>query len=315
MIRINKHLGIFSGLFILLGFVSLFMLQKLSPLINHAAYYCESLIQNNITRIPSFLSIIPALVVFLILLVSFLKFFFLTLKVKILQYKLKDRISSGSKVDKLIKRLGLEEKAVVIKSDKTFSFCVGVKSPKIYISSALIKKLSPKEVESVLLHEQYHSENNDTFTMIIASVAYSLIPFFPLFGDFIKKYRVNREIEADNFAVEKMGNSYHLRSALKKLLMFPTVENVAFAAIADHDTLEPRIYSLINKPYVKRQFRKKHVLITLFSFFVITAVSTVPVAAKEIHQDHLDVFLICKDGTCMNSCSTNMSLNKLFIVK
>jgi Zn-dependent protease with chaperone function len=312
MIRINKHLGIFSGLFILLGFVSLFMLQKLSPLISHAAYYCESLIQNNITRIPSFLSIIPALVVFLILLVSFLKFFFLTLKVKFLQYKLKDKISNGSNIDKLIKRLGLEKKVVVIKSDKTFAFCLGIKSPKIYISSALIKKLSQEEVESVLRHEQYHSENHDTFTMIIASVTHSLIPFFPLFGDFIKKYRVNREIEADNFAVLQMGNSYHLRSALKKLLMFPTVGNAAIVAIADHDTLEPRIYALTNKIYNRRQFRLKHLFITLFSLSVIAGITVMPVSAKEIHHDHHDVVLLCTNGACMNSCTNNKVLNQLY---
>lgn len=311
MIRVSKHLVLFSGLFILLGFLSLFMLQKLLPLISHAAYYCASLIQNNITRIPTFFSIIPALVVFLILLVSFLKFFFLTMKVKFLQHNLKGKITAGGKVNKLVERLGLEEKTVIIKSNKTFAFCLGIKNPKIYISSRLISKLSIKELETVIRHEQYHLENHDTFTMILASVAYSLIPFFPLFGDLIKKYRVKREIEADNFAVEKTGSVNDLISALKKLLEFPTAGNVALAAIADHDTLEPRIYSLVNKPYNKRQFRLKHLFISLFSSLIIMAFIAMPVNAAEVHHEKHDVLMVCLDGTCTNSCSIPTHFDKL----
>jgi len=312
MIRVNKHLAIFSTVFVLLGVIALFIIQKLSPLINHVAYYCKSLMQTNMTPIPYFLNIVPALFILLILIASLVKFFFLTLKIKFTQYKLKGKITIGRRVNRLIKLLGLADKTVIIKSNKSFAFCLGVKSPKIYISTELLSKLTLKEIESVLRHEQYHLENHDTFTMIVASVTYSFIPFFPLFGDFIKNYQVNREIYADNFAVEKIGSSAYLISALKKLLKFPTAQNTIYAAIADHDTLEPRIYSLINKPYSRRQFRLKHLFITLFSIVVIATFIALPVNAKEIHQDKHDVLMVCTDGACMNSCTSYKSLDKLY---
>lgn len=312
MIKVNKHLGIFSGLFLLLGVISLFFLQKLSPLLTHVTYYCKTFIQTNITQVPSYLSIIPIGIIFLILLISVLKFMFLALKVWILQHRLKDNILKNSKVNILINSLDLTEKTVIVKSKKRFAFCLGIKNPKIYLSSALVSGLSLKETESVLRHEQYHLENHDTFTMIVASVTQSLIPFFPLFGDFIKKYRVKREIEADKFAVEKLGNSTYLISALKKLLMYPSVNSASYASIAEHDTLEPRIYSLINKPYNRRQFRLKNLLITILSSFAMVTIMVLPVNAMEIHHEEHDVILFAGVGASTNSCTSDENLNKLY---
>ena len=92
--------------------------------------------------------------------------------------------------------------------------------PKIYISTGLLSHLTKKELEAVLRHEQYHLENHDTFTMIVASVAHSLFPFFPLVSDLINKYRIDREIRADKFAVSKIGDQYPLVSVLKNFLHF-----------------------------------------------------------------------------------------------
>jgi Zn-dependent protease with chaperone function len=313
MIRINKNLAIFSGLFFLLGSLLFITVQKFSPLIGHLTYYCQSLfVEANMIPIPYYLSIIPFVFLFFILIVSFIKFFVLNLKVQVLKYKLKDSITINRDTENLLKRLGLKDKAVLVKADKQFAFCLGVRNPKIYFSTGLLSNLTIKELEAVLRHEQYHLENHDTFTMIVASVANSLFPFFPLVSDLIKKYRIDREIEADKFAVSKIGDQYPLISALKKLLAFPTIEIVAVAAIADHDTLEPRIYSLVNKPYIRRQFRIRHLLITLFSSIVLATVMVIPVHAKELHHEEHDVMMLCTDGACMNSCTSEENLNKLY---
>jgi Zn-dependent protease with chaperone function len=313
MIRINKNLVLFSGLFFLLGASLLFTLQKFSPLIGHVAYYCQSLlIDANMIPIPYYLSIIPFALLFVILAVSIIKFFVLSIKVQFLKFKLRGSAAIDQSIDKLINRLGLRKKAVLVKSDKQFAFCLGVRTPKIYFSTGLVSQLSIKELEAVLRHEQYHLENHDTFTMIIASVAHSLFPFFPLVGDLINKYRVEREIEADKFAVTQIGDQSALISALKKLLAFPTIATVAVAAIADQDTLEARIYSLINKPYIRRQFRLRHLFITLFSTIVLGTVIIIPVHAKELHHEEHDVMMLCTDGACMNSCTSEKNLNKLY---
>lgn len=312
MIRINKNLTLFFVLLLSLGGLLVFISQKLSPLITHATYFCQSIISTNMIPIPYYFSVIPIVVLILILTISLIKFFVLTGKIQYLRHKLRDKVTVDVHVNEVIKRLGLEEQAVIITSQDKFAYCLGIRISKIYISTGLISELSLKEVESVLRHEQYHLENHDTFTMIVASVAYSLLPFFPLLGDLIKKYKVEREIQADKFAVEKVGSSEPLIFALKKILAFPMTNTVAMAAIADQDTLEPRIYSLINKQYTKRQFRLKHLFITLLSTFIVGFVIISPVRATEIHHEEHDVIMFCTDGKCMNSCTSESNLNKLY---
>lgn len=312
MIRINKTLSLFFVLLLSLGGLLVFITEKLSPLITHATYYCQSFINTHMIPIPYYFSVIPITLLFLTLLLSFIKLLVLTGKIQYLRYTLKDKITLDSRVNKVIQSLRLEEKAVVIKSQDKFAYCLGIRTSKIYISTGLISQLSLKEVEAVLRHEQYHLENHDTFTMIIASVAHSLFPFFPLLGDLIKKYKVEREIQADKFAVEKVGSSEPLIFALKKILALPMTNTVAMAAIADQDTLEPRIYSLINKQYTKRQFRLKHLFITLLSTFIVGFVIISPVRATEIHHEEHDVIMFCTDGKCMNSCTSESNLNKLY---
>lgn len=313
MIKINRNLALFLSLFLILGILMVSIIQKLSPLFAHAIYYCQSLfIEAHMIPIPYYLSIIPFVFFLLILTISIIKFFVLNIKMQFLKIKLRGNIAIDQDTYKFISHLGLQDKAVLVQSDKQFAFCLGVRTPKIYFSTDLLSQLSLKELEAVLRHEQYHLENRDTLTMIIASVTHSLFPFFPLLGDLIKKYRIEREIEADKFAVTQVGDHHALISVLKKLLAFPTVETVAVAAIADQDTLEPRIYSLVNKFYFRKQFRLRHLFITLFSFLVLVTIIVMPISAKEIYHKERDVFMVCADGSCMNSCMNEKNLNNFY---
>jgi hypothetical protein len=136
---LNKNLAIFSGLFLLLGTLLLFTFQKFSPLIGHITYYCQSLlIDANMVPIPYYLSIIPIALLFMILAISIIKFFVLNIKVKILKFELRGTVTIDQRSNRLIKRLGLQNKAVLVKSDKQFAFCLGVRTPKIYFSTVLL---------------------------------------------------------------------------------------------------------------------------------------------------------------------------------
>lgn len=312
MIRINKDLSIFFLILFSLAGLLLLVAERLSPLVNHAAYYCQSFINTHMIPIPYYVSIIPVFLLFLIVLFSFLKLLALTVKTQYLKHSLKDKVTIDRNINKLIRKLNLSKKVVIISSQEKFAYCLGIMNSSIYLSTGLIAELTLSEIEAVLRHEQYHLERHDTFTMMVASVAYSLFPFFPLLGDLIKKYRIEREILADNFAIQHLGNSKPLISALTKLLITPQTKTVALAAIADSDTLEPRILSLMNKPYSKRQFRLKHVFATLLSAFIIGFLLMSPVHAKEIHHEAHDVIMFCTDGRCMNSCMSESNLDKLY---
>src|SRR3989344_4551175 len=108
MIRINKNLALFSGIFILLGAILLFTLQKFFPLIGHIAYYCQSLLTDaNMIPIPYYLSLVPFAFLLLILAISVLKFLALYIKMQFLKFKLRGSIVIDQNTEKLIKHLEL----------------------------------------------------------------------------------------------------------------------------------------------------------------------------------------------------------------
>ncbi|MBI2621194.1 MAG: M56 family metallopeptidase [Candidatus Levybacteria bacterium] len=313
MIRINKNLALFLGLFAILGITLLFIIQKLFPLIGHAIYYCQSFISSFIIHIPHYLSIIPLIGFFLIIAIYVIKFIILIIRIQILKNKLIDKVKIDYSKKEFIKNYGLKEKIVIIESNKLFAFCFGIRAQKIYISEALLSRLSKKEIKAVILHEEYHLKNHDTFIMLVASALHSFFPFFPLLSDIIRKYRIEREIKADKFAVARIGDRKPLISALKKLLSYPIVETIPVAAIADYETLEPRIYSLVNKNYNRRQFRLKHLFLTLLSSVAVIIMVITPVYADEIHDESQDILMLCSNiNQCVNSCSSSQSYSKAY---
>ncbi|PIR79867.1 MAG: hypothetical protein COU25_02980 [Candidatus Levybacteria bacterium CG10_big_fil_rev_8_21_14_0_10_35_13] len=316
MIRINKSLILFLGLFALLAITLLFIIQKFFPLIGHAIYYCQSFISSFIIHIPHYLSIIPLVALFFIIAISFTRFITLIIRIQILKNKLIGKVKIDNLKEEFIKNLGLKGRTVIIESNKVFAFCFGIREQKIYISTALISKLSKKEIKAVLLHEEYHLENHDNFIMIVASILQSFFPFFPLLSDLIKKYKIDREIEADKFAVAKIGDKKPLITALKKLLSYPIIETVPVAAIADYETLEPRIYSLINKNYNRRRFRLKYLLFSLFSLATVVIMIVTPVYANEIHNENQDILMLCSNSNqCINSCSSSQNYSGTYLEK
>lgn len=194
---------------------------------------------------------------------------------------------------KLLEKLQLREVTYLIESEKQFAFCLGIRHPKIYISTSLVNLLTFQEVEAVLRHERYHLNNRDTLTMLIASVGESLLPFFPLFSDFLHNYRIEREINADAEAIQGLGDEKPLISVLKKLLATTSIAVVTASAVADYDTLEQRINALIKKDFHFRKFKTKHIFISLVSVLVMIILTLAPVQAVEVHHRGEDVMMIC----------------------
>jgi len=311
MIRINKNLVIFLGLIFLLGSSSLLVVQKLLPLAAHTIYYCQSFLNSLSMPIPYYLSTVPFLLFFVLLLIAAIKLFIIFVKVQLSKKKLIRSYKFDTGLTALLEKLQLTDKTYLIESEKQFAFCLGVRSPKIYISTSLVNILTIQELEAVLHHERYHFNNRDTLIMLIASVGESLLPFFPLLSDFLHNYRVEREIKADAEAIRGLGNAEPLILVLKKLLVAPSVATVNISAIADKDTLEPRIRALVKKDFHFKKFKALHILISLVSVFVMSVIALTPVQAFEIYHMGEDVVMICpQNNECVAACRQEYSAKR-----
>lgn len=306
MKKINKSLAFFSGIFLLFSFALFAVIGKLSPLFSHVAYYCQSFVEAYLLHLPSSGITIFYIGVTTITGLAFIKFILLTIRGHILKRRLMGMQVATSAYQKVIQDLGLQKKTILIQTDSLFAFCLGIRKPTIYLSTGLVSQLTRDELEAVLRHEQYHIENYDTVTILVASVVHTLFPFFPLLGDFIQAYRIEREIKADTFAIQKTGNEESLVSALRKLLTIPTLKAAPIAAFADEGTLEPRIYALLNKTYQRNHVKRKHLIITLLSGLLLIVVLITPVHAED-SIDHTiprstQVILCASEVQCSSSC-------------
>lgn len=311
MIRINKNLVIFVSLIFFVGGSVLVSLQKLSPLLSLTIYYCQSFINSLSLPIPYYLAILPFLFVFAALLIAVLRLSVIYIKVQHLRKKLIANVQSNVRLNNLLRKLALVDKTYLIESDKQFAFCLGIRKPRIYISTILVNALTIQELESVLRHERYHLNNRDTLTMLIASIGGSLLPFFPLFSDFLKNFRVEREIEADKEAIRGLGDPYPLICVLKKFLTAPSFDTAAASAIADDDTLESRIKALVKKDYRLKKFKVKHIIMSLVSTFIMSIIFLAPVQTVAISHLREDVMMVCPNNNeCSKTCRQKYSANK-----
>jgi len=283
MVKINKNLFLFSGLFILLTAILLAVFQKLLPLFSHAVYYCQSFISSTMIQIPQYLNLVPFVLLFGFVSILGLKLVIFYFRLQSLKSKLRSKIKVESQ----------KEKTIIIKSNDKFAFCLGIIKPKIYISSNLISNLSRKELRAVVEHERCHIERGDTLINLIAFIVGSLSFAFPVVKDIIRYYRVRREIEADNFAVKKIGDSRFLASALKKILVIPAVAPSTVASIVDQDTLEERIYALLSKQSERKKVNLLNLFISIVSVGIVASIVLVPIHTSEAHYDNQGFVMLC----------------------
>lgn len=303
MINRNKNLITFFSLALFLSAIVISATQKFFPLLHHTVYYCQTFIRSLSLQVPYQVSLIFPIIFVTLFTVAFLKFLLVFIQAYLLRKKLVSQSIASYKLHKLLKKLDLNEKTHIVKSDKPFAYCFAIKNPKIYLSTAMISLMNKKELEAILLHEKYHLDNKDTLTMLIASVCQSLFLFFPLLSDLLNNYRIEREIKADQNAINKLGSSQPIISVLKKLLIQPSQIRSFAPAIADGNTLEPRIKALMKKRFKFRKFGIINIFLSLVSVSILLFIILTPVHAIEIHESGQNLMMICPPGKeCIKSC-------------
>lgn len=301
MIKLSKNLLTFLSLAFFLGLSVFTASQRILPLLlEHSVYYCQTFIQSLSLRIPHQIGLVIPILLAALVLVAAMKFLIIYVQTYRLRKKLMAKSQSHTGFSKLLKRLGLTSQTYLIEDDKPFAFCFGIRSPKIYVSTATLSLMNERELEAILLHEKYHLDNKDTLTMLLASISQSLFPFFPLISDLLHNYRIEREIQADREAIGKLGDSAVLISVLKKFLTQPAIAIATAPAIADADTLESRIKALVKHDLSFRKFRIINIFLSMIAVVALGTMILVPAHAIEIHTDNQDVMMVCLQG---DACS------------
>lgn len=198
---------------------------------------------------------------------------------------LNQRVAIPDKLKIIASDLNLDGKINVVKDENKLSFCYGIFSPKVCMSTGLIKALTADELKAVLLHESYHVKNHDPLKIILGQTASSMLFFIPILKEMQRYFVLSKEIAADNMAV-KYGDRRSFIAVLNKLLTFPAPYFNGIANLASLDNLEKRILYLTDNQK-KVIFRPSlgsvllSIIITLFSLMIVN----VPVYTVSAHEN------------------------------
>lgn len=311
---VNKFNTSFFSLLLLSAFTSYIVIAlftKTLPLfLAKVVYFCQELATKTLFQIPHTL---PDIIIFILssaIVLGILSFLVQVGKThRLVKRLLLKRISLSEKVEKIITRLGLKNKVYVVEDENLFSFCSGIFSPSIIITTGLISSLNDKELEAVFLHEKAHLQSRDPFKIILGKTISWVFFFLPIFSELNKNIVATNELLADRFVIKSQQDTAFLRGALKKILMEPQVTLATVPAIANPDYLEIRIHRLVN-PALKQSFRIswKSIATSLLFFILSVFVLQTPVSAfsTENHKEH-SYFICSSDNACRQECQTNVS--------
>ena len=312
--KIYNYLLAFAGVLVFLTFGHIFVIYKyLLILVHHGLYYCQQMANSLNFQIPGQYGKILAGIFILALAFTLFKLFGSMLKVFAFRKSLltKKHKYHGD-LQNLFESLDIQGNVVVFTQVKPQAFCFGIRKPKIYISTGLIRLMNANELAVILRHEKYHLEHKDTLTLLLASAIRSLFPFFPVVSDFIRVYRTDREIAADNAAITNHGDKQSLKNVLRKLIQYePDANPIFLPAIMSVDTLDVRIRSMnvIDNTYKKIGLR--NVGLSVLSLIVLLGLMVTPVNAIELHEGGQDVVILCNGSTSCESACRKQTLKEL----
>jgi Zn-dependent protease with chaperone function len=154
------------------------------------------------------------------------------------------------KHDKLTKRLNykygsLKTEIIVVRDEAFVALAIGMRRPKIVVSTAVLDIFSDDEVKAILLHEWHHCRNRDNSKMFLTTLLVEAFGYWPIMKPIFRYYQTWTELLADRFTIRQMGTELHLASVLLKLSKLGGMQQHAAAVHFATTTMHYRIMQVL----------------------------------------------------------------------
>jgi beta-lactamase regulating signal transducer with metallopeptidase domain len=195
---------------------------------------------------------------------------------------------------------------VVINISKHLAFNYGFLKPKIVISSGLIKDLSFRELEAVVLHESYHLKKEHVFLFVLAEISKALLFFIPVTNSLVNIIKLRSEISADEAVVSAQGTTKHLSLAFIKTIN----QNTYFNLYPNFSTslIENRVNNILKEKIIF-SFKKREIFISLLIIIMLIGMFIFPTTGHaHFESEELNILSSCEDtNKPMSSLIVNMT--------
>jgi len=171
-------------------------------------------------------------------------------------------------VMKTVETVGVSGVLDLIDAPTPVAFVHGWFKPRICISTGLVERLTLRELEAVLFHEQWHLQRRDPIRLLAVRTISAAFAIVPPIHTVARHYALATEIAADRHAVEAMGSQRWLASALMKLMN----EGRQRAGVAFLGSTEARVAALAGDRSYERGIGDGFITLLLSGATLTTAV-------------------------------------------
>jgi beta-lactamase regulating signal transducer with metallopeptidase domain len=187
---------------------------------------------------------------------------------------------------------------IISLDSKDIAVSVGIVSKKIILSLELVKKLSFKELEAVILHEYYHTKFHHSLFLLVSELITKTVFFIPVLQDFKTFLFLAMEKSADQYAVSCQKSNKYLKQAIKKVLM--TDDYFELMPRFSYQEMDFRIDSLnLNKS--KFALNYSRLLISFMSILIIFILTS---GRQSAMASAMEMKLSCTFYNCIQECIT-----------
>lgn len=161
---------------------------------------------------------------------------------------------------------------------------IGFFRPVILIPADLLRKLTPSEWESILVHELAHIRRHDYLANLIQTVLETLFFYHPVVWLLASRIRMERECCCDDAVIEVIPDR---RIYVKALAQIAEYQILPLVMAANGNSLKKRIERLIFPPGESPSLRFLRKKILLMGFLLFTSISlygTGTVAGEPLHS-------------------------------
>ncbi len=210
----NRYLAVFSSTIALVGLGVFLLLSPGAGLLREKAVSsCQAFYASSVHSTHNIAGA-GLVLILLVLIIKFLASIYKT-RATLSGFKVLSSGTEYQRISAVCKKANLQRKYFLLVAGSTpQAFTVGIRLPRVIISEAAVKKMNQKELEAVLLHEEYHRFQGHALLFLLGKTTTDVFRFFPSLKDVFERMTTNFEQAADEFTQECQGTNRHLRSAL-----------------------------------------------------------------------------------------------------
>ncbi|PWT75119.1 MAG: hypothetical protein C5B60_05785 [Chloroflexi bacterium] len=164
-------------------------------------------------------------------------------------------LAAPTRLAPLLQALQLEQRTLFIACELPVALCYGLLHPRLLLSSAALRGLSPAELEAVLRHELVHLRRRDPLRRLLLRAMTDALPL-PALQDVVNAVPLAQELSADRAVLAAVGPEALSGALLKVGDAFDTLQAVPATsshqerqiAIGAFSAIDARIDQILGTP-------------------------------------------------------------------